>query len=308
MRGWIAATVIVGCVACGSPVTTNEQGSLAVTRASVADGLGGTYTKHGITVRFEALRGAPTGSLDPGAPAFASAARFADAEGRTIVLEGFAADASWEPVEQDSGHRAQELDLVSEATAEIARAELPPELTFERQALVALGGSVAEARQGEVAAVQAPHNAAAIACDKGYRHAIWTKYNYISGWPEKVCNGGEHSATRMCTYAVASNCAETLKYCRSSCNHGTCYGDLSLLACSWKSGLRSNYTPPYQYEDSRAWYVNDGLACWTIYPEHVCNDDSKLQMNNVMYNKSYSHAVDNPLCAPGPISCKAPRC
>lgn len=298
----VLAALSFACAPGGDGV---EEG-LGFESASPEQGLSGTFTLEGRTIRFDALRGEP----DEGDALTPVDARFAGVAGDSFLVQAGGhglVRPEWDLADaRDAEGRRADFELVLAAATALADADLPEALALERDALVALGRTMQDTPLDVTA--EGFHPSAAIYCDPGYRHTASVRHQRVS-FAAAVCLAAgipdaQHSAVRMCSYRVSTTCGESLVGCKSSCNHGTCWSSMVTTSCSYKSGWRSNTYPPFQNTASGTG------ACTTAYGfcsgTHVCNDDSLVQLNNVRYNTSYSSTGGT--CGDSTLRLYAPAC
>ena len=274
----LAMAAVVGCTGKG-PVD-----GLVIETASVEAGLTGSYTRDGVTIRFAAIRGEENDlAVDPGAPRFAVDARWSDAANRAILLSGSEEllPAAASDAEVDGQARVTELQLALEAGRLLSAVPEAAALAPELEVLARLSEVVAASPL-----VRAPEGEINYACTIAYSHQLEVHKESLTG----NVNLAEHSSVGLWSYKRGTNCLDTLYGYKESCNHGRCASAMS-RKCSWASSWRTSAWPYWYTEPSTSPSTVSG-GCSTKYGfvsgQHVCNDDSLLQVYGIKNNTSYS--------------------
>lgn len=117
---------------------TSEQVELAITQSSPEQGLSGTFSKNGVSIRFSCVRGERArDSLagDPNAAPYMMALSIMNAQGDVLVSSGRAQDNLPESGSSPESREA-ELRAVVELGKALQSAKLPSNMEPERQAVV----------------------------------------------------------------------------------------------------------------------------------------------------------------------------
>ncbi|HYO97681.1 MAG TPA: hypothetical protein VER33_24400 [Polyangiaceae bacterium] len=268
-------------------VETSEDG-LLLESTSIEGGLRGSFVSQGRTIHFAAIRGEknPTDALDPSPPEYAIDARFADADGHSIIVSGGGAQLTQEGWETDGAGtdpeaRTLDISVLPRVVDALRAAELPDNLTLELQTLVELGESVRDAQL-----VVKPEGQVAQACTPAYQHEMRFRNKAAFGI------AGNHTAVRLDSWYLNSACTWIYQGWAQSCNHGTCAADRAMTDfCYWVSPMRSYAWPVFQRHSAGSSACSSPYNAFSMGGAHNCNDATYFQGYNIRLNTSYSTAT-----------------
>jgi hypothetical protein len=222
-------------------------------------------------------------------PRCAVSAQITDAAGVTLgALAEDAMPAAWRAPGEHTPLTARQAARLSLAVAAVAA---PPELSRDRHLLMAVAATL---ERGVAQAAAMPLAGQARAAESSWAHPL----NSLGGaqgvsrarvfrawrggreytqtlelWSQPCVEGrGDHSGTvaHLLTRRLGSQDPWTLDRSVTSCNHGTCPGD----------GDMRQYDRCEPAVVTEEWHMVGGeCAGWWGF-EHVCNDDTALQINN----------------------------
>ncbi len=313
----VASLGAVGCAEDGSPQQESTSNTVAeglvITEASPAQGLHGTFTKGGRTIRFSAVRGDRTPdearAVDPDAPEYPVDARFTDAKGDGFIVSGgedTLKDPSWSPAAiNDPRERTKDLELVPALLDELETADISADMGPERSRLASLGRSIRD----QQLVVPPGEDEQGYACTAGYQHQMYVMYKAAFG-----VTPFDHSAIWLVSWYRDSACTWYYQGKQVSCNHGTCADvDPMVIRCEWNSAIRSYAWPAFQRYNP--WDPYGTGACTTPYSafsgsgSHNCNDDTYFQAYNIRQNATWSSGVGpNSICIDSTSHYYAPDC
>jgi hypothetical protein len=271
-----------------APVTASIQEGLVIESATTHEGLRGTFTRDGRVVRFEAIRGAknPIGGLDDAPPEYAIDARFADGDGRSIILSGGGeslTEAGWEMEAEgaDPESRPIYLAMLPDIVDALGDVELPPDVSLELASLAQLGESMRDAEL-----VIEPEGQTGHACATGYMHNM-TFRNKVA-----FEIAGNHTAVRLDSWYLNSSCTWIHQGWWQSCNHGTCAVDAAMTDfCNWWSPMRSYQWPVFQRHSAGSSACSSPYSAFSTAGNHNCNDATYFQGYNIRNNTTYPTAT-----------------
>ncbi len=297
--------------------------------------IAGEFTsKEDITVQFEVIRIGKNSSAalmyDPDSPRFIADARFISkvsgehfdvrAGGHNLEKQLWrekTADCFFNEckgVPQDFRDKEFAITRYIAKNLDTIKKDLPEFIHFEVDTLIEMGSYNPMGLHGEIGEPEAYEHEEELSQypeevllkSGGYIHNVEVKYKYIFG-----SSRAHHSSTYI--YSSRGNS----RYSASeTCNHGTCARSSRMrFRCIEQSLNRYRYLPHYGEcgRSSRDDHPNQWMCCPTEYGlsrgKHVCNDDTKLQLDSVRglhSNPNMSYCRDNSLRNRVP-SCRSAR-
>lgn len=259
---------------CNFQPTQNLNSGLTIYKASGGE-LCGSYRSGENAIHFQTVRGEDlvlgVNTIDPDAPAYAVSARILDQDGNPIAVAIGGHDdriSSW--LEKVDGLGSSNPDLSStfalaqEATDALSKAAPSG---FEEEINVLKRRSVTAAP--EVSSSKLTNKMQTLSSTWRYWIRIFRKDAFFNGSP------ADHSAVIV---NVTRPDGWMTNYV--TCNHGTCADD---PAMQYKC---QNLVYPATQRPFAILPCDSVSSYGLLYGQHVCNDDTQVQYNMIVYNNS----------------------
>ena len=353
-------SIVAGCAVGNggpSPTSTQHEG-LTILHSDPAVGVSVSFSENGRVVFLETRVGPPKQAIYqqafPNEPLFEMDARVVDQEGRAFELtrggDAFI-DPTWAPDAMANNHiqsaaegvaRANDFAIARDAARALA-AQAGPELAdhvFHLTNLTRIVPQEDPTLQAEAAVLRAQRGGVVVAFNsngcssntqegKIYTAALTGAEGLVS-----EINGAQHSTVGGWNY---NHCTDTWDQQVNSCNHGPCAQSSSTtLGCNSQSGAEA--APAlldYWVDEPSGTTGTVSGACTSKYgivvaditwygagnPDHVCNDDSAYELEEIkQHTKSTSYGTGANFAAtltgdqayncqnPGAVHMYAPPC
>lgn len=282
----------VAASACGGEahVEADSDSPLTLYSASATGGLNGYYTdESGETLYFETARLPREHGIEGSERDFDLAVRFIDGNDRTLLLlteghnlpEGWATDA-----ETDSNQRA-----INENVYELARLTADAIDSYDFDATVDDDKALLTAQlrafaddpgrklePGEISNMKLNEQVARLSASPARSAVTYSIQIIDSYWKPAFIQSANAHHTATMTYRFANIGGQwVFQTSFVRCNHGSCPGDYSM---SYYTRHWGSVTPYYP--------VTPQICSSAYGMPHVCNNDTMLQQDNVVYNSTYN--------------------
>ena len=352
----VLGTVAVGCGGAPSPTST-QQGGLTILHSDPAVGVSASFSENGRVVFLETRVGAPKGILYqksfPNEPLFEMDSRVVDQEGRTFQLNRGGdrfVDPTWAPDAMANNHLQSAAEgvqrdndfAIARDAARVFAAQAGPELAdhvFHLTNLTRIVPSEDPVLRAEAAVLRAQRvgdvafNSNGCSSNTQEGKIYTASLSGAEGLVSEI-NGAQHSTVGGWNY---NHCTDTWDQQVNSCNHGPCAQSSSTtLGCNTQSGaVAAPALLDYWVDEPSGTTGTVSGACTSKYgivvaditlfgagnPDHVCNDDSAYELEEIkQHTKSTTYGTGANFAAtlagnqayncqnPGAVHMYAPPC
>lgn len=296
-----SCVILAACAEAPSPVAGTE--ALSISSADSVNGVTGELTLADTVILFETDRRPGRTHLDDGTvQPFEVVARFFDTQGMTLaaISQGHGTPEDWS---MRALPQKEELEAVILAGQAIARVAFDAEVSQEVELLVSMASDLD--RETEVRALMpAPKQnvtrdapfatemqALASSCQYYEIIELFSKKAIWNSWFNPFQY--DHTATKT-WYYYSCGAGVIPAGTSSQCNHGTCPSGMSRYtygSSGWYVGNWSFPTSCHDYNSSAEWGI------WG--DQHLCNQDTFLEVGNVIRKKQNSATTFERICRNG---------
>ena len=235
-------------------------------------------------------------------------AAFADENGEAFISQ-YAGEAPEEVTVDETYRRDPALRLLDhrmarKAAQALISTELGSEVNIERQTAVRLGLSITE--EELLPTREAPSEVSGETAYSPYYTHRYEMDSWSIWWTAAQCH---HTSVFARSHYQGGTCGDYngIYQTKTSCNHGNCASaNNSAKHCGNRFCWRTNAALKFQNSNNGACTTPYNNNPATQSNDHVCNDDTMVQLWNVAYNTTYSTTAGT--CGDDALRCERPAC